>query len=280
MSGTLSTRWFWSDWMSDPGLRACGYAARGLWKDLLCIAGQNKGRDYGFIVLAGRPLAVDEIARMTNGTVEQVEPLLAELKSKGVFSVDKRGAIYCRRMVRTEKNRRNGRLGGNPNLMKEKGKRDPLGRAVKALLPEPGPKTKKVIGDEAAPDVPFRLPHDWQPTVHDRGVAAGRGITGKALDDEVVKFRNHWHGKGGRAAKKVEWAGAWQNWVITAQQWSGGKNGTDQRSGASRGLDYGSLAVRVRQDRDAKRAAAAGVRPGDGPDDSGPVLDLVATERR
>lgn len=114
MSGTLSTRWFWSDWMSDPGLRACGYAARGLWKDLLCIAGSNKA-EYGYVSLNGNKLDAAAIARMTNGTVDEVDKLLAELGRNGVYSKDRRGVIYCRRMVRAEKSRSNGRLGGNPN---------------------------------------------------------------------------------------------------------------------------------------------------------------------
>jgi hypothetical protein len=88
MSGTISTRWFWSDWMSDPGLRACGYAARGLWMDMLCIAGSNKD-EYGFLSLNGRRLEPDDIARITNGDPREVRSLLDELGKNGVFSRSK-----------------------------------------------------------------------------------------------------------------------------------------------------------------------------------------------
>lgn len=280
MSGTTSTRWYFTDWMSDPALRACGYAARGLWIDLLSIAAANKGRDHGFVMLAGRKLEVDDIARMTNGAAETVEPLLAELKLKGVCSVDRRGIVYCRRMVRAEKNRTNGRLGGNPNLMKQKENPKPVGTKPKAPIPVPGPKKKKDIVAEDAPDVPFRLPHDWQPNVHDRGFATGRGLTGKNLSDEVAKFRNHWHSKGGRDSKRTDWSLMWETWVINNERWSGGSNGKNQRGGAAGGLDYGSLAVRVRQGQAANRAASAAVRAGDGLGDSEPVLDVVDAERR
>jgi hypothetical protein len=137
MSGTLSTRWFWSDWMSDPGLRACSYAARGLWKDLLCIAGSNK-TEYGFVSLNGKKLEPAALAKMTNGTEDEVEPLLAELKKNGVFSLDRRGVIYCRRMVRAEKSRRNGRLGGNPKLLKTEDN-------PKQVRPNPNPHIPKPI---------------------------------------------------------------------------------------------------------------------------------------
>ena len=126
MSGTVSTRWYFGDWLSDPGLRASSLAARGLWIDLLCIAGSNKGRDYGFVVLAGRLPSSADISRTVGTSIEEVEMLLAELENNGVFSRDRRGAIYNRRMVRAEKNRKNGKLGGNPNLLKTKETAVPL----------------------------------------------------------------------------------------------------------------------------------------------------------
>lgn len=160
MSGTVSTRWYWSDWMSDPGLRACGYAARGLWKDMLCIAGSNKGKDYGFVTLNGRPLDAAGIARMTGGTLAEVETLLAELDRNGVFSRDRRKVIYCRRMVRAEKNRGNGRLGGNPNLTKTRDNSESVQPRPKAPIPEPEPEPVPVKKKPA----PFRdglFVSDW-----------------------------------------------------------------------------------------------------------------------
>src|SRR5262245_33133733 len=116
MPRTASTRWYWSDWQSDVGLRACGLAARGLWKELLCIAGQNEGRDYGFVLIGGVVPDVAELTRAAGAlSIGEVESLLYELEKNNVFNRDRRGAIYCRRMVRAEKNRSNGRAGGNPN---------------------------------------------------------------------------------------------------------------------------------------------------------------------
>lgn len=118
MAGTVYGKWYWSDWMSDPGVRASSYAARGLWIDLLCIAAQAD--PTGYVVLNGRPLNASEIARLTGGHASEVETLLDELERNGVFTRDRHGRIYSRRMLREQKKAKvatiNGKLGGNPTL--------------------------------------------------------------------------------------------------------------------------------------------------------------------
>jgi hypothetical protein len=118
MAGTVYGKWYWSDWMSDPGVRASSYAARGLWIDMLCIAAQAD--PTGYVVLNGRPLNAPEIARLTGGHASEVEILLDELERNGVFTRDRHGRIYSRRMLREQKKTKvaviNGKLGGNPTL--------------------------------------------------------------------------------------------------------------------------------------------------------------------
>ena len=122
MSGTTWAKWFWSDWQSDPSLRHCSYAARGLWMDLLCIAGMHD--PIGYVAVAGQPLNETSIARMTGGTESEVVVLLGELERNGVFSRDRNGRIFSRRMIRDAKKaataRKNGKNGGNPSLGKTK----------------------------------------------------------------------------------------------------------------------------------------------------------------
>ncbi len=88
----------WKDWKNEPTLRACSWAARGMWMDLLCLA--HEGLPIGHITLNGRPPTLDELASMLGGKVREVEKLLAELETKGVFSRTTDGTIYSRRMVR------------------------------------------------------------------------------------------------------------------------------------------------------------------------------------
>lgn len=121
------------DWKKDPAVRACGLAARGLWFEMLCL--MHEAPDRGHLMLVtGRPIAVDQLARMVGSTPSEVTDLLAELEQVGVFSRTPAGVIYSRRMVRDEKKRRRcsdaGKLGGNPAL-----KRCPKGESK--LKPTP-----------------------------------------------------------------------------------------------------------------------------------------------
>lgn len=163
MSGTKSSTFFWSDWMSDPGLRRSSYAARGLWMDMLCLAAMSDR--IGYVEYES-----SDIARMTGGTVEQVESLTSELEKNGVFSRNRRGVIYSRRMVNAEKMRavsvRNGKKGGNPNLRKSTGNKNsdnqsanPIGKeGVPPIGARPLPKPSPL----PSPEAKLSIATDWQ----------------------------------------------------------------------------------------------------------------------
>lgn len=113
-----------ADWRKDPALSACSLSARGLWIELMCIA--HEASAYGVLSINGKPMAPTQIARMVGESPAAVVKLLAELEDAGVFSRDEQGCIYSRRMVKDEHLRNvradAGRLGGNPNLLKQKDK--------------------------------------------------------------------------------------------------------------------------------------------------------------
>lgn len=92
--------WYFGDWQRDTGLQACSYAARGLWKEMLCI--MHDGVPRGYLRTAGQRIdSPSMIASMTRAKAgEDVQALIAELESNGVFSRDADGTIFCRRMVR------------------------------------------------------------------------------------------------------------------------------------------------------------------------------------
>ena len=120
MSGTTSSRFFWADWRSDPCLRTCSLAARGLWMDMLSIAAE--AQPTGYVLVNGRTPSTTDLARLTGAPEADVQAALAELSAAGVYSRDRNGRIYSRRMVRDWKqsqiNRKNGKMGGNPSLCK------------------------------------------------------------------------------------------------------------------------------------------------------------------
>lgn len=113
-----------ADWRKDSALQSCSLAARGLWMELLCIA--HDCTPYGVLEINGHPMTVAQIARLVGESASRIKGLLEELEQCGVFARTQSGSIYSRRMVRDEHIRdaraQAGRLGGNPNLLKQKDK--------------------------------------------------------------------------------------------------------------------------------------------------------------
>jgi hypothetical protein len=96
-------------------------AAQGLWMRMLCIAAAHD--PIGYVAVAGKGLDETSLARLTGCQESEVLSLLGELDRNGVFSRDRHGRIYSRRMVRDARKaataRNNGRKGGNPSLSKD-----------------------------------------------------------------------------------------------------------------------------------------------------------------
>jgi hypothetical protein len=225
--------------MSDEGVRACSLAARGLWFDLLCIAGTNKDKEYGFVMVGGRAPSVEQIARRVGATVEEVEILVRELEDARVFSRDRRGIIYCRRMVRAEKSRGNGRLGGNPNLVRQKENPEQVKPEPKAPIPEPEPEPIPVVRKRrrspAAIDqlslVPTvqttamqeqgrsgkkgtLLPDGWSPSPELIRYGENLGLTHQQIEDLAENMRL-WAKANGHLAKarKLDWEATFKSFM-------------------------------------------------------------------
>lgn len=113
------SKFFWADWESDEGLRQCSLAAQGLWMRMLCICA--KGEPHGYLSIRGEPLDATGVVRAVGHPEAEVVTLIAELERWGVFSRDRSGRIFSRRLVRdAEKSRiatKHGKQGGNPSLL-------------------------------------------------------------------------------------------------------------------------------------------------------------------
>src|SRR5579884_1485638 len=114
-------KFYFSDWRSDPRLRMCGLAARGLWIEMLAL--MHEAEPYGHLTVHGRAPTDAQLAVLTGAPSDQISALLGELESAGVFSRTQKGVIYSRRMTRDAKRsqiaRQNGKNGGNPSLSKQ-----------------------------------------------------------------------------------------------------------------------------------------------------------------
>jgi hypothetical protein len=93
-------KFFVNDWLSDEKLSLCSLAAQGLWMRMVCFMHKNARR--GYLETDGKPLSLDQLARLAGVSTELVSPLIQELLTSGVPSVTDQGVILCRRMVEKE----------------------------------------------------------------------------------------------------------------------------------------------------------------------------------
>ena len=111
-----------SDWRADQALRICSLAARGLWIEMLCI--MHESSKPGLLMVNDNPVTETHLALLTGTPPNQLSELIDELESAGVFSRNRDGVIYSRRMTRDQKRakmaRLNGTKGGNPTLCNER----------------------------------------------------------------------------------------------------------------------------------------------------------------
>lgn len=108
-----------ADWQADLLLGTCSLAARGLWIEMLCV--MHAADPPGSLVRNGDPLTLPQIAILARCTPKEAVRLIDELDQAGVFSRDEDGTVFSRRIRRdvakAERDRANGRSGGNPNLI-------------------------------------------------------------------------------------------------------------------------------------------------------------------
>jgi hypothetical protein len=114
------------DWRGDQALRAVSIAARGLWIEMLCI--MHEASPYGHLILGGRAVSNDVLARVAGLGVDECGALLAELESAGVLSRTRKGVIYSRRMVKDNSRAEKGRKSVNRRWEQEAERKKKNGR--------------------------------------------------------------------------------------------------------------------------------------------------------
>lgn len=97
---------YWNDLENDAQLKTCSLAAKGLWDHhMLPIAARSA--EPGVVLLGNHPSRLDGdlptlLARSVGEMPETIAALLRELIDSGAASVDAKGRVYNRRMVREE----------------------------------------------------------------------------------------------------------------------------------------------------------------------------------
>lgn len=115
------TKWSWSDWAADYGLRASSLAAKGLWMEMLSIMARSKRK--GYLLDGEKQMESKTLANIVSIPTDEADCLINELRSHGVFSESADGIIYNRRMARegeiSEIRAECGKHGGRPKSKTE-----------------------------------------------------------------------------------------------------------------------------------------------------------------
>ena len=212
-----SFQFYPADWRKDPAHSACSLAARGLWIELMCIA--HEGDNYGHLSINGKPMTTQQVARMVGESPTTVVKLMTELEDANVFSRGEDGSIYSRRMVKDERIRNvradAGRLGGNPNLLKQKDKQIKKQEVEQTAEQNITPSSSTSVISTSLRSVEMRasrLPADWSLPDEWRAWA----LTERPdLNPErtAASFADYWRGKAGKDGRKADWLATWRNWV-------------------------------------------------------------------
>ena len=212
-------KFFPTDWRGDQALRICSLEARGLWIECLCL--MHEADPYGYLTINGRALDAGHLAKLTGMAEARIGELMAELEAAGVFSRNRQGTVYSRRMIRDARRlraaRANGRKGGNPKLKTAKPVGDGDDRtALKTQSPEaeiPQSQTPQTESPQEEGPPPFcddglaglgALADD--PVFRDWATAAAPNAD---LKLEIEKFRDHSRANGRRWADPRAGLKAW-----------------------------------------------------------------------
>jgi len=153
-----------TDWRSDPALRMCSMAARGLWIEMIAL--MHEAVPYGHLLVSGRSPTDAQLAVLVGAPSDQIPALLGELDAAGVFSRTREGVIYSRKMTRTAKKaaiaRKNGKNGGNPALSKERENRPSDNQCLKGQDKPQKPEARSQT-DKKDANASLSMPSDHQP---------------------------------------------------------------------------------------------------------------------
>ena len=149
-----------ADWMSEPKLKLVSRAARSLWIDMLCLMHQS---GTGRLEISGRPMTEKELAAILGDNPRTIKKLMAELLFAGVSTIVEGSFVASSRIIRdfekAERDRSNGRMGGNPTLKTRENDVQGVNPEDKAQKPEA--RSQKPEKKEDAADASCLFPDFW-----------------------------------------------------------------------------------------------------------------------
>lgn len=176
------------DWRGEHNLRAVSIAARGLWIECLCI--MHEAKPYGHLMLNGKPIEDDTLARMAGIPVDDVRSLMAELQQAGVFSLTRKGVVFSRRMTKDHSRSIKGR--------KAVEKRHRQGTENKQKTGEPNrlPNRLPITQKPEARTTTTARETDWKARLDELQRHAGQGLNPQSFDLERWDHPQAWEEAG------------------------------------------------------------------------------------
>lgn len=172
------------DWRGEEKLRLCSWEARYLWFEMLLL--MNEAEERGFLMIGKKPMSEEQLARLiSGGTPDMIRSCLFELETYGVFSRDRRGIIYSRKIVKGELRAKNLEKKKKQNRSKEGGKTGAEGGDNSDLAP---PAThgdiKEISGSD---DRTLGYPNSYLLIPDKDNIELSLSMTQKTTSDSVEK---------------------------------------------------------------------------------------------
>jgi hypothetical protein len=179
-------KFFPTDWRADPALRSCGLAARGLWIEMLALMHEAEPR--GYLLVRGKPPTPRQLANLVGGcTPDEVVALMAELDEAGVYSINREGVIFSRKMAKdadiSQKRSENGAKGASVTHGQQNDFFDLPGQNVGPRSQKPEARSQKPENQTGSnPEIdealhPFvQVQAAWAAMVEGVNQAAGRNV--------------------------------------------------------------------------------------------------------
>lgn len=213
MTATHWTKFFWSDWEADESLRQCSLAAQGLWMRMLCICVRSE--PMGYLTISGNALDVKAVARVASVPETEAESLMEELENWGVFSRDKKGKIFSRRLVRdaakSKKAQENGEKGGNPTLCNNRKNDSPVKGQDKTHMPRA--KSQEPIKEKIIKKKGELCPEDFLPNKTTYDWAVAEGFTDSQIKTRIAMMIDWSRSVAGSKGLKKDWNATFRNWL-------------------------------------------------------------------
>lgn len=185
------TKWYWQDWLADTNLKLSSLAAKGLWIEMLAIMAKSEKK--GYLIAKRKQIKSKLLAKLVGEDEDIVENLLNELKENGVYSENKSGVIFCRRMVReaelSEIRSKSGKKGGRPKKQKEsKSKAKAKASSVSASVSASSYSRKKSKKDKIFIEIPEWIPLEEFEEYKKMRIKIKKPMTDKAIDLAIKKL--------------------------------------------------------------------------------------------